>query len=164
MLTIKNVILYDPYGAVVGFVELKNIADQTVVRIKHNITDDRVVTTINGQIYNPLVQIHLDLAREINIAITQTNGNTTTVVASGSINTEAPPATKVAGALKSILQDTEQGINRETVEEYRMQATREIDEVLRAICRIDDKGKGMCECCPYRDYFFGENVNLDTAQ
>ena len=33
-------------------------------------------------------------------------------------------------------------------------AVREVDEVLRAVCAVEDPEKGPCCRCPYRDYFF----------
>jgi len=35
---------------------------------------------------------------------------------------------------------------------------KEIDEVLRAACQIDDKKRGMCGACPYREFFYGEEI------
>jgi len=46
---------------------------------------------------------------------------------------------------------------------YKTEAAREIDEMLRAVCTVDDKGKGMCEICPYREHFFGENINVGNT-
>jgi len=32
---------------------------------------------------------------------------------------------------------------------------KEIDEILRAVCSVDEKKRGVCASCPYRDYFYG---------
>jgi len=165
VLTIKNVILYDPYASVVGFVELKNYGGgKTKIRVKDNLADADLTLTINGQIYNMTDQGDIDLEKEIRVSITQRNGNTTTTIASGELNINQPFSKSLATLppLKAILQDINtQSIDRTSVDKVEGKsnsAVREIDEILRAVCTVDDKGKGICEMCPYREFFFGENI------
>ena len=42
-------------------------------------------------------------------------------------------------------------------------AIKEIDEILRKVCVIDENGKGQCEGCPYREYFFGDAVDEEIV-
>ena len=41
-------------------------------------------------------------------------------------------------------------------------AVKEIDEILRKVCIIDE-GRGQCETCPYREHFFGLAVGEDEV-
>ena len=43
------------------------------------------------------------------------------------------------------------------------EAVKELDEALRAICIIDENGKGQCGSCPYREHFFGLAVGEDEV-
>jgi hypothetical protein len=176
--------LYDPYGHVVGFVELKN-AGSTFIKVKHNLAAVRLTMKINDDKYSMTVKdftaqspTPLDLDAEIKVEITERNGNTTTTLASGIINEEISqkPISRSLSSLPpiaAILSDTEQGITRpapifpvpeeEKEEQSQTSAIHEIDEVLRAVCQIDDKGKGVCQSCPYRDFFYGGNVEPDMT-
>ena len=169
MIIIKNVILYDPYGHVVGFVEFKNAVGGTAVKLRNNLADIHFDLSINEHIFNVekrdfITEINppIQLDNEIRISITQQNGNTTTTLAHGIINENQRPFSKALSKLpplKSILQDTCGGIDRTEHSEIQPTATaavHEIDEVLRAVCRVNDQGKGMCETCPYRGAFYGE--------
>jgi MoaA/NifB/PqqE/SkfB family radical SAM enzyme len=178
VIIIKNVILYDPYGHVVGFVEFKNANGVTHMKVKHNLSAIRLTMAVNDDKYNMTVKdftaeskVPIDLDSEIRVEITEKNGNTVATLASGVINEEqAKPISRSLNTLPpiaAILNHTEEGIIRPApifpVEETsQTSAIREVDEVLRAVCQIDEKGKGMCESCPYREFFFGEQVSGDN--
>jgi hypothetical protein len=173
VIVIKNVILYDPYGHVVGFVELKNAGAGTYIKVKHNLAGIRLTLSINDDTHDMNIKdfatetsTPIDLDAQVKVSITERVGNTTTTLAYGSINEDEAKQITVpsTGALNEILQETEQGIIRPeptiAIEEppVKTSAVREIDEALRAICMIDEKGKGVCEMCPYRDFFYGETI------
>jgi len=186
MISIKNVILYDHYQHVVGFVELKNIDQETLVKIKHNldVTDLILSITVRAENFafkmgeknfSTSIKKQLDIDAEVVVAIMQKAEDDITTLASGIINpagpfkmgqakdgrmplADPPEDLQAVGALKSILQDTQDTrIDRQNQTAPKTKAAREIDEVLRAVCTINDQGKGMCETCPYRDHFFGES-------
>ena len=179
MVIIKNVILYDRYQHVVGFAELKNLDGATQFKVKHNLADADLTLVIkagdedfsfkmNKKNFEGTLSGAIDLDGEIIVNLTQKDGDTVTVFASGSLNVSKKPFSKALSTLpplKSILTDTEKGINRQKAADKEIEkpaasrAAREIDEILRAICSVDDKGKGICETCPYRDYFFGETFS-----
>ena len=165
-LNIKNVILYDQYAQVVGFVELKNHAELTEVKVKHNLDVGTLMVTIvagdkhNFEMVGKTFSYNITQAVNLDGEVFVTLGD----VASGVINPKTggvpcepleKPQGKAVGALKSILEDTNKaGIVRDGA--LVTNAAREIDEVLRAVCSINAQGKGMCEQCPYREFFYGE--------
>ena len=180
MIVIKNVILYDQYQHVVGFVELKNNG-QTQIKVKHNLADTDIIMTVtcggeefifnmDKKIFESSFPRMIDIESEIVVTLTHKDGNTVTKYAEGSLGMKSAPkpfSKSIASLppLKSILEDTDKKkIEREKPDSKKIEKTvntraaREIDEVLRAICTIDDKGKGICESCPYREYFYGETV------
>jgi hypothetical protein len=165
-LAIKNVILYDPYSSVVGFVEFKTFGTSTEIRAKHNIEGDLILSVndlafnMRGPDFITSIRTPIDFDAEVIVVVAKKEGNDITTLASGSINlgkTSALAVTK--GGLADILKDTEQPIER-TAPQRQTGAAREIDEILRAVCSVDVNGKGICESCPYREHFFGENVKL----
>jgi hypothetical protein len=133
----KNIILYDEFGGVSGFAEFKIRANKTDIKVRHNLGVDAsqfsVVT--NGELANVFkifgassnFELHdrVDFEKEIFVCV---KGGEATL-ASGVIN---------------------QG-----VVERREVVVKEVDEVLRKACVIDEEGRGQCESCPYREYFFG---------
>ena len=179
-IVIKNVILYDPYQHVVGFVELKNMGDTTYIKVRHNLADTKIELAINDYTYNLVAREFItelsppiDLDRQILVSITHTKGNTTTTLASGDINIDRQPFSKALSRLpplQAMLQDTKDTpIDRsgappppiiDTLEQINSSAIKEIDEILRLVCTIDDEGKGICEICPYREFFYGENIEM----
>jgi hypothetical protein len=149
---IRNVILYDRFGNVVGFVEFKKIDGVTHIRAKHNLIVNPKLT-INGKVFKMQDQGSIDLSGEILIDLEG--------LASGELNSQAirsasGESAEPPGALKSILADTSQGIIRP------LEPKKEIDQVLRAVCSIDDRGKGICEGCPYREHFYGESAIVNA--
>lgn len=168
MVIIKNVILYDTYQNVVGFCELKNVDGQTRVKVKHNLNGVELLTTINGAVAGDTVFPEINLEREVMVCLLQKNGNAVSTYASGIINPKPPtanlpskPFSKSIAALpplQAILADTaEKPIKRNTAVKT-ADTIREIDEVLRAVCTIDERKKGACQTCPYRDFFYGEEI------
>jgi len=198
LVEIKNVILYDHYQHVVGFVELKNIDAVTHIKVKHNLQESDVIVSVQNGARPPFykggidvtggfsVSPPADLDDEVVICLVQKNGNTVTTLASGIINpnivhekptldaclpkgvacdsgvgySPQPFSKSMANlpSIKSILKDTETPIDR-TGAVKKTAAAREIDDILRAVCMVDSKGKGICQTCPYREFFFGENYN-----
>ena len=170
MLVIKNVILYDPYQNVVGFCELKNLDDRTSVKLKHNLAPSPdTIVTINGEAVRGDSIESIDLEDEIMVCIIQKTGNTVATLASGIINPrpiDMPPSplSKTFASLpplKSILAETsitsiDRGGDHKPC--HKTIAAREIDQVLRAVCQIDDNNQGVCKTCPYREFFFGDTV------
>ena len=183
-LSIKSVILYDPYQHVVGFVEFKSFGDATEIRTRHNLAerDLAVHITADGASHTiPIgasgdhtthIKAAIDLTREIVAVIMQKHASGVTTLASGSINLGKATAGGASAAtfrsgLGQILKDTERTpVNRGGAVGdvvggpggvVKSAATREIDEILRAICACESDGKGVCEMCPYRDFFFGES-------
>ena len=163
--------LYNPASNVVGFVELKNEVDTTAVKIKHSLADPDTMLTLNGEVVGPIIAPALDLDAEIVACIVKREGKELATLASGIINpiimqkrefdngvtsrvvskslSNLPP-------IKAMLRDTAKTPIERNI--AKSAAAREIDNILRAVCKIDDAGKGMCECCPYRDFFFGDRV------
>jgi len=163
-LQIKNVILYDPYSSVVGFVEFKTFGTSTEIRAKHNIGEDNLILSVNdmtfamrGDDFVTGTKTAINFDEEIIVVVAKKEGNDITTLASGSLNLGKTLAKPAVSPLNTIIQETERGIERTS--EHTTSAAREIDEILRAVCSIDDKGRGVCESCPYREHFFGENVS-----
>jgi hypothetical protein len=191
---IKNVILYDNWGHVVGFVELKNAGTVTEIRAKHNLTEEGLITSVNGAVVEfapdavsgQIARVPaLSLSAEITICIMSKSGKNLSTLAGGIINPNpaaipaetpaeiptldaapTPPAEPIAAdclsvksnPLSEILADTAESPISRATPKFVSNAAREIDEVLRAVCQIDETKKGICESCPYRDYFFGEGA------
>ena len=175
-LVIKNIILYDNYQQVMGFVELKNLGSITEIKIKHNLDDKDLILTVatskDSHTFNVgdkhsfmSIKREINLDEQVAISLIQKNENEFITIATGIINemrdimmkadlSIEPP--RVVGALKSILEET--AVTPIERNPHRTMASREIDEVLRAVCTIDDKGKGICENCPYRDFFYEDKI------
>ena len=186
MISVKNVILYDPYQHVSGFAELKTGRGGTHIKVKHNLSDrDLLVSVIYGGESHVLTmtdrvgdfQINpvLDLTREVMVCLMRREGNTVLNLATGVINLSANKS-----SLATIIEETAQTpINRETAAgiviarcsrseceakqppgknapDFNTTAAREVDELLRKVCSLDAEGKGQCEKCPYREFFYGE--------
>lgn len=135
---IKNIILYDRTGAVVGYIEIRPTDDGTHLRLKHALTVKGLmlslvidgvnkVLKITGNLTEYKLQTKIDLDYEIFACIVQQSGNEMLSLASGAIN---------LNHLKG------------------QQAVQEIDYAMKKICSVDAHGHGECEKCPYRDYFF----------
>jgi len=71
------------------------------------------------------------------------------------------------GGLSAILDETEkQPISRKSAlreRAFQTEAAREIDDLLRNVCSVNDAEHGICDKCPYREYFFGENIKQESA-
>lgn len=135
---IKNIILYDPLGAVAGFIEIKPAENKTCLRLKQSLNESGLMLSlvIDGvnkifKIDNPVMEFVLegviDLDYEVFACIVKQVGTEMVSLASGAIN---------LNKLKS------------------RQAIQEIDSAIKNICSVDEHGNGECEKCPYRDYFF----------
>jgi len=182
MIFIKNVILYDHYQNVVGFVELKNVEGRTRVKIKHNVQTktDNIIATVNNNIVGDEITPPINLEDEIVVCLIQKDNSKVTTLASGILNPRATvlPAvgaqmqieaephalnsiTEQISPLRAILDATENTpIDRTVI--AKPTAKHEIDEILRAVCTIGGDKKGVCVTCPYRDYFFGENIDISV--
>ena len=135
---IKNIILYDKAGAVAGFIEIRALENGTHLRLKHSLTAKDLMLSmvidgtnkilkITGNLTEYNLQSKIDLDYEVFACIVQQNGNEMISLASGVIN-----------------------LNR--LKEK--QAVQEIDHAIKKICSVDACGKGECDKCPYREYFF----------
>ena len=140
--SIKNIILYDAHQSVSGFVEVKIWGDRTKIKVRHDFTGERdlllsvvadgdktYVFNITGTQSFFEIPARLNPDREIFVSIIkrgQTNSNELHTMASGIINQDR----------KSL-------------------PIAEVDQILREVCDVEDGEKGICETCPYRDYFFG---------
>lgn len=135
---IKNIILYDKAGAVAGFIEIRALENGTHLRLKHSLTAKDLMLSmvidginkilkITGNLTEYNLQSKIDLDYEVFACIVQQNGNEMISLASGVIN-----------------------LNR--LKEK--QAVQEIDHAMKKICSVDAYGKGECDKCPYREYFF----------
>ena len=222
---IKNIILYDPWHQVSGFIEFKKSQPgKTFLKLRHTFPQSELVlsVTADGKSHifavksmheNCEIAAGIDLCSEVFACIMHRVGNKVTTLASGAINltedqsssaseplgggaasvlteerglsdrTEdvrkpsefpqrargatgaAPP--QQTGCLHAIVEETENAPIKRAGGEKPL-AVREIDEALRAVCCIDDKGKGMCESCPYREYFYeftlDHKINKDRIQ
>ena len=80
-------------------------------------------------------------------------------------NREELPVKTSATSVAAVLDDTEflpisRRLKDDDGQTYKTRAAREIDDVLRTVCMVDDEGKGVCSACPYREFFFGEDVGV----
>lgn len=169
MLFIKNVILYDNFQNVVGFAELKNVDGYTAVRARHNFSGE-IIVTVNNEIVGDKIDPQLNLEGEVIVCLVQKDGRVIQTVASGIINPAPSQTTKavskslakaaevleVRSPISRMIDAVKHGIDR-TEAPKKTAAAREVDEVLRAVCQIDEHKKGMCESCPYRDFFYGDH-------
>jgi hypothetical protein len=135
---IKNIILYDPMGVVTGFVEVCPKNGKTYLRLKQSlgeigmlltvVTDgENKVFPIDGAVNEYTVDGEIDLEYEIFACMVKRDGEKVITIAGGAIN---------LNKLK------------------RAAAVKEIDSVLKKVCSVDDIGRGECDKCPYREYFF----------
>ncbi len=135
---IKNIILYEPLGAVAGFIEIRPAEDKTHLRLKQSIAEEGLMLSIVIEGKNKVLKIDnsvmeyeinqkINLNYEVFACIVKQVGDEMVSVASGAIN------------LNKIKQD---------------KSIKQIDSAIRRICSVDDQGNGECETCPYRDYFF----------
>ena len=94
---IKNIILYDRTGAVVGYIEIRPTDDGTHLRLKHALTVKGLmlslvidgvnkVLKITGNLTEYKLQTKIDLDYEIFACIVQQSGNEMLSLASGAIN------------------------------------------------------------------------------
>jgi hypothetical protein len=166
---VKNVILYNPYGTVVGFCELRNQNGATAVTVKHNLNEPDLITTINNEICGTEIRPALDLSAEVMACIVKKTNAILETVASGIINPREVPVlagvashTAAQSTLKKIINETrESSIDRQNaVGVDTANPVKEIDEVLRAVCMLDGNGKGLCQLCPYREFFYGEDISI----
>ena len=173
---IKNVILYDSWQHVCGFVEFKTSAGKTLVKIRHNLSDSLIMTiaakqnhTFNVTNTSQSFEIsgEMDLNSFVKVCLMQRDGQTSTVLANGAINVlkevnESVPAEISKSSLRTVIDETEHlPLSRKTAQsdnQYENRAAREIDELLRQVCSISSDGRGNCDTCPYRDHFFGETL------
>ena len=175
MIIVKNVILYDPNGHVSGYVELKTGRGGTQVKVKHNLSDrDLLVSVVVGGESHVLTMTDrtgdfdlkdaIDLTREVMICLMRRDGNTVNNLATGVINLAEK---KQKAPLATIIEETSSTpISREkaavATTGYNTVAAKEVDELLRKVCAVDAEGKGICEKCPYREFFYGENYVADN--
>lgn len=135
---IKNIILYDRTGAVAGYIEIHQLENGTHLRLKHSLTAKNLmlslvidgvnkVLKITGNLIEYTLQTQINLDYEIFACIVQQNDQEMVSLASGAIN---------LNHLKG------------------KQAVAEIDSAMKKICSVDANGRGECEKCPYREYFF----------
>ena len=135
---IKNIILYDRAGSVAGFVEIRDQEKNTHLRLKHSLTAKDLmlslvidgvnkVLKVTGNLTEYDLQNKIDLEYEIFACIVQQRESEMVALASGVIN------------LNHLTQKN---------------AVQEIDHAMKKICSVDAQGRGECETCPYRDYFF----------
>lgn len=135
---IKNIILYDALGSVAGFIEIRPLENKTHLRVKQSLNQrglllSLVIDGINkvlqltGPVSEFVLQGQINLDYEVFACIVRQVGNEMVSLASGAIN---------LNKLKS------------------RNAIQEINTVIKNICSVDEHGKGQCDQCPYRDYFF----------
>ena len=148
--TIKNVILYDSLQNVSGFAELKIRADRTNIKVRHNISEDGLLLSVVAEGESSFVfalagaQSLLELnarinpEREIFICVIKRDGGELNTLASGILNQTSRKDAEIIRIAEPI----------KPVE------VNEVDAVLRKVCTIDEHGKGQCETCPYREYFY----------
>lgn len=143
-LVTKNIILYDELGGVSGFAEFRIREDRTDIKIRHNFgvadvlrlsvmmnCETKIFKMKEGQ---SLFEVSGSIDTEKEIFVCLYNGEE--LLASGIIN---------------------QGVRDSLVVPARNdEMVKELDEVFRKVCVIDENGKGQCESCPYREHFFGE--------
>ena len=151
----KNIILYDEFGNVSGFAEFKIRSNKADIKVRHNLGNDvlqlSVVANgeaaklfkITGASSNIELLDRVDAEKEIFVCLRKDE----VTIASGVIN---------QGSIDRRIEVPE------VVETSHVEAVKELDEVLRRICVIDENGRGQCESCPYREHFFGGVVESDT--
>ena len=162
---VKNIVLYDLGGGVVGFAEFKIRRDRTDIKVRHNLRESAVVFKViaSGRavaefaVEGPLsfFEIHgrVDAESEIFAQLSRM-GDKADALASGAVNHGIISRDPV------IVQKDPSLAGKDKAE---IVAVRELDEALRAICVIDEHGKGQCETCPYREHFFGDAVVDDEV-
>ena len=201
---IKNIILYDPYQHVSGFVELRTDSRYesvhsdggaiktggTAVKLRHNLSVDDLLLSVFAGGESHVLNIHeqnqtlhipetVDFSKEIVVCVMKKEGSKVSTLASGAINLSEKSELRCADSsvslpepsvspLSIVLDDTGHlPISRKLADgnskKYQTDAAREIDELLRAVCTVDENGKGICETCPYREHFFGENIDLTSG-
>ena len=193
-LVIKNIILYDPWQQVSGFVELKTgNSGKTQVKVRHNLYDKDLLLSIvaggESQVFTlpertstHEISAAIDMTKEVVACLMQKDGNKVSTLASGAINLMSNEklimnnvgiidniVPEGRGGLEVILADTEilpisRKVMDDTPKTYQTEAAHEIDELLRAVCTVDDQGRGICETCPYREHFFGEPIFDNTKE
>jgi hypothetical protein len=143
---IKNIILYDPSGAVAGFIEIRPEAGKTHLRLKQNtgqqnlylslLTDGSTkVFSVTGNTAEFVLGRRINLEHEIFVCLVKRSGSKVTSVASGAVNLDK---TKTA--------------------HVKPDAIKEIDAVIKKVCSVDEHGCGECDKCPYREYFFNPEM------
>ena len=148
---VKNVILYDEFGSVSGFVEFKIRRDRTDIKVRQNLNEKGLALSViaNGEAVGTFeingAQSSFELRRSIDaekeIFVYLKRGEET--IASGVIN---------QGQIDRRIEVSE------VIKTSPVEVVKELDEILRKVCIIDENGGGQCESCPYRDYFFGEGL------
>lgn len=166
--TLKNIILYDNIQNVSGFAEFKIRADQTNIKVRHNLEckhelllsmvadgEKSYVFTLIGPQTLLELKSRINPEREIFICIMKRENTELQTLASGIINQDRKNLKTRAVAAKEIRREIEQPISISTQRPIeQLSSIKEIDDVLRKVCIIDDEGKGQCETCPYRDHFY----------
>ena len=180
--SIKNIILYDAFQSVSGFVEFKIRAERTDVKVRHNLCgeDGILLSVVTGGDVSHVFSLaagqcafelkyRVDPEREIFVCIIKYEGKEIKTLASGILNQDRKNIRKRVGVAKEIRGEVEYidelGTTQEKekflqlIEEpIKPVEVNEVDEVLRKVCTIDENGKGQCETCPYRDHFYQFNV------
>jgi hypothetical protein len=170
---IKNIVLYDGFGNVIGFAEFKIRRDRTDIKVRHNLflgskevgEDERV-----GLLFGVLAEGHpekvfvitgaqsffeirgrLNPEKEIFVRLGTRGGDEWQVLASGIVN-----QTKVVSISRTtkVVAHEDDATEDLPVVADRVEAVEELNEALRHICIIDEEGRGQCDGCPYREYFF----------
>ena len=150
VLITKNIILYDGRGGVSGFAEFKIRSHKADIKVRHNLGPDLMqfsvmanggaarVFKIAGTVASFEVFDWIDAEKEIFVLLDR-GGET---LASGVVN---------EGRISIIVDACE----APEIPRVARNDIKELDEILRKVCVIDENGKGQCESCPYREHFFG---------
>ena len=176
--TIKNIILYDSLQNVSGFAELKIRTDRTSIKVRHNISEDGLLLSVVAEGESSFVfaltgaQSLLELnarinpEREIFICVIKREGGEMNTLASGILNQDRKNIKKRPVTAREIRDEiAEQSAPAEIIrlaEPIKPVEVNEVDAVLRKVCTIDEHGKGQCETCPYRDYFYQFTLERET--
>jgi len=176
---VKNIILYDMFGSVVGFAEFKIRRDRADVKCRHNLNEKNLTLSVvaNGEAarnfeisgVQSLFEIRgrIDAEKEIFVYINK-GGET---LASGVVNEarvchseeRSDEESQVRTDKSASTRDSSTSLGMTSGAQDDMQAIKELDEAIRKLCIIDENGKGQCETCPYREHFFGGAIEEDEV-
>lgn len=188
---VKNIILYDEFGNVSGFVEFKIRCDRANIKVRYNDGAGGALlifnVVANGETMKPFqitgvqslfeVRSVIDAENEIFVCISKRVNGELKTLASGVVNEakiQTPYKTDLnhhavsEGAHIASAEPVRDMSCLKTVEDVpkqqlvaKSEEVQELDEAIRKICTIDEDGKGQCESCPYREHFFNVVVESD---